>query len=324
MSDHDKNDVRRRIEKEMQDVRWTPEDRRAVLNAARGGELIGRKRLSLAAVIVMALVALTVGALAATGVIFSNKVDAIKLADIALEEAYGVTPQMQSYFWRAVEEKEGVTIVHYKAYDSFTHVLGDYTVTVSDGKATAQWSWDGTPIAEDFDTAPWGAKQLRVMMEDNAKTHDSSKYFYLAEVILRTTGEVSETVPPALPTPEEQEALEKKRIDTQAKVKARMKFTLDELRMNGIAAIMETYALTDAMLPYLTPIDENEYYAIDEDGKACVSFYIGFGINAVDGTHAVQTHPEWEHLLGIYHVTVNVETSVIEDILFDSTLYGNG
>ena len=103
----------------------------------------------IAAVLVLALI--TAAAVAA-GLTRSARYDAKRLAYQALEEKYGFTQDMDSYFLCTVEERNGQTVVTYRAnkdVGDFAWKLGDYTVTIRNGQAEASWSNDGEAVGDD-------------------------------------------------------------------------------------------------------------------------------------------------------------------------------
>ena len=65
-----------------------------------------KKKVSVGLVFAMVLVLLSVAALAA-GILLSRGADAARVADRALEEKYGVTQEMLTYFCRDEEEQQG-------------------------------------------------------------------------------------------------------------------------------------------------------------------------------------------------------------------------
>lgn len=86
-----------------------------------------KKKVSVGLVFAMVLVLLSVAALAA-GILLSRGADAARTADRALEEKYGVTQEMLTYFYREEEEQpEGAVRVTYTGKDDLEYVLGTYT-----------------------------------------------------------------------------------------------------------------------------------------------------------------------------------------------------
>lgn len=90
---------------------------------------------------------------------------------------------MDSYFLCTVEERNGQTVVTYRAnkdVGDFAWKLGDYTVTIRNGQAEASWSNDGEAVGDDFSSDVWntallgarasrGAKQGRNGMKSRAR-----------------------------------------------------------------------------------------------------------------------------------------------------------
>lgn len=122
MSEQKQKEIRRRLDAELSDIHWTGLNSRAVKNAVENGGKIMKKKISTAFALVVALMLATIGALAAAGVLFSEKADVAKQADKALESAYGITPAIHAYFTSTVEEN-GKTVVRNTSYDVFSYVL---------------------------------------------------------------------------------------------------------------------------------------------------------------------------------------------------------
>ena len=131
-----------------------------------------KKKISFALCCALVLVSLSVIALAA-GILFSPKADAVTLADRALEEKYGITPEMQTYFSREEEDLPGGAVrVTYSAGGELAYVLGTYTADVANGKAEISWSRDGSETSGGYEADAWGAAQLEQMLKDNTETGD--------------------------------------------------------------------------------------------------------------------------------------------------------
>lgn len=114
----------------------------------------------IAAALVLALI--TAAAVAA-GLTRSARYDAKRLAYRALEEKYGFTTDMESFFTCTAEEKDGQTVVTYRAnkdVGDFAWKLGDYTVTIRNGQAEASWSNDGEAVGDDFSSDVWDTALL--------------------------------------------------------------------------------------------------------------------------------------------------------------------
>lgn len=119
-----------------------------------------KRMVWLAAALILVLAAAVA---VAAGLTRSAKYDAKLLAHQALEEKYGFTLDMDSFFRCTVEEKAGETVVTYSADEDvgdFAWKLGDYTVTIRDGKAEASWSNDGEAVGGDFSSDVWDTALL--------------------------------------------------------------------------------------------------------------------------------------------------------------------
>lgn len=114
-----------------------------------------KRMVWLAAALILVLAAAVA---VAAGLTRSAKYDAKLLAHQALEEKYGFTRDMDSFFRCTVEEKAGETVVTYSADEDvgdFAWKLGDYIVTIRNGKAEASWSNDGEAVGGDFSSDVW-------------------------------------------------------------------------------------------------------------------------------------------------------------------------
>ena len=112
---------------------------------------------------------------------------------------------------------------------------------------------------------------------------------------------------------EEYEELQKK--NRQA-VENAAKITLEEARDLARQAIIGEYGLTEAQGAALAQGETDSIYAMEytqEDEKPCVRLYF----------HLTQGD-SWQEKDGIYVVIVNMESGVIEDMIYDSGLAGNG
>lgn len=128
--------------------------------ADRPERVYPRRAVFVAAALVLALIA---AAAVAAGLTRSARYDAKRLAYQALEEKYGFTQDMDSYFLCTVEERNGQTVVIYRAnkdVGDFAWKLGDYTVTIRNGQAEASWSNDGEAVGDDFSSDVWNTALL--------------------------------------------------------------------------------------------------------------------------------------------------------------------
>ena len=250
-----------------------------------------KRMVWLAAALVLVLAAAVA---VAAGLTRSAKYDAKLLAHQALEEKYGFTQDMDSFFICSVEEADGQTVVTYRAnadIGDFAWKLGDYTVTIRGGKAEASWSNDGEAVGGDFSSDVWDTALLaqgiarrkagEEWYEITGETLETSESLSGAE---KTTPEVSAAVESAVQPGEgmltEQEALDLARQALEGD--------------GGISA----EALNDP---------ENDLYAVcqTEDGKTVWNVWF----------HTAE---------GICVVTLDAADGTILDVIIDTGMAGNG
>ena len=250
-----------------------------------------KRMVWLAAALILVLAA---AAAVAAGWARSTQYDAKRLAHHALEEKYGFTQDMDSFFRCTVEDKAGETVVTYSADEDvgdFAWKLGDYIVTIRDGKAEASWSNDGEAVGGDFSSDVWDTALLargierrkagEEWYEITGETLETGESLSGAE---KTTPEVSAAGESAVRPGEgmlaEQEALELARQVLEGD--------------GGISA----EALNDP---------ENELYAVcqKEEGKTVWNVWF----------HSAE---------GISVVTLDAADGTILDVIVDTGMAGNG
>lgn len=250
-----------------------------------------KRMVWLAAALVLVLAAAVA---VAAGLTRSAKYDAKLLAHQALEEKYGFTRDMDSFFTCSVEEADGQTVVTYRAnadIGDFAWKLGDYIVTIRNGKAEASWSNDGEAVGGDFSSDVWDTALLargierrkagEEWYEITGETLETGESLSGAE---KTTPEVSAAGESAVQPGEgmlaEQEALDLARQALEGD--------------GGISA----EALNDP---------ENELYAVcqKEEGKTVWNVWF----------HSAE---------GISVVTLDAADGTILDVIVDTGMAGNG
>lgn len=250
-----------------------------------------KRMVWLAAALVLVLAAAVA---VAAGLTRSAKYDAKLLAHDALEEKYGLTRDMDSFFRCTVEEKAGGMVVTYSADEDvgdFAWKLGDYIVTIRDGKAEASWSNDGEAVGGDFSSDVWDTALLargierrkagEEWYEITGETLETGESLSGAE---KTTPEVSAAGESAV-QPGEGMLAEQEALDL-----ARQALESD----GGISA----EALNDP---------ENELYAVcqKEEGKTVWNVWF----------HSAE---------GISVVTLDAADGTILDVIVDTGMAGNG
>lgn len=256
-----------------------------------------KKKMSFALVFAMAAV-LIAGVALAVGLSFSPRYDAVKLANEALKTTYGIEDRMLTAFYREVKKNpEGGDTVTYRSAEGIEQI-GVYTVEVKDGKAKAGWSLDAKDTAGGLDAQAWGKEQIQLMITD----YESVMEHYL------------ENNPPAQPhptpsmTPEESwKAAE----ETKSKVLAAAKITRQQAMEIGLLALRHEYGLTDEQVKMLVVHEEDDSFEYDSEPIISIFYHL------TQGT-------QWTQKDGIYVVDINMDTGVVEDVIYDSGLAANG
>ena len=159
-------DIQAAMDRRLSYLNDLPSCRAAVQARIAGEETVMKKKMSVSLVFAMILVLLSVAALAA-GLLLSPRADASRIADRALEETYGVTAEMQTFFAREEEEREdGTVLVTYTGIGQLAYPLGTYTAEVKGTKAAIRWSHDGEDTSGGYEAECWGREQLGQMLAD--------------------------------------------------------------------------------------------------------------------------------------------------------------
>ena len=267
-----------------------------------------RKAAALAACMVMLVTAAIAGA---AGMLFSNEYDAVRLAHRALAEEYGITEEMQTYFAQEVTEANGVTTIVFSGMEDMRHVLGEYTVTIRDGEATVSWSKDGQSTEGELDAYAWGAKQIEILLEMAKQENGFSRGYHKAQEIRAQMDGEELTVTITKGGDATVVKLDDAQID-------RAVISVSEEEAIAIAkqAFAKEYGLTQQQLYQM--IYEKDYagytYAI-RDGKTICEVWFWLHQNE-DVVHSDGD--------GLYWARINAESGVVEEMMYDSALAGNG
>ena len=316
------HDFRELVDQNLSGLVWDERKRRKVLHAVSGEEK-PVKRISTTFILVAAIICISVTALAA-GLVFSGRFDAVKAAESAIKESYGITNDMLStFFSRAAEEKDdGITLVTYSGVDYFYYVLGDYTVTVKDGKGSAVWSHDGEDTSGLFEADAWGKDQLQEMMRISSEKHDVQEFAGKAEAIAKR-----HKTSPYRPASSGYYKAGEEEARAAAQASGRTGEDLDSLAIEAVALACDLTPEQKEMLlpPYKTDLSENDlgdymYYHM-QDGKPVYTVRLSLHQKFSDDPNVFPPYTEKD---GVYWVDVNVETGMIENILYDTELGGNG
>jgi len=267
-----------------------------------------RRFAVLAMCLVMLVTAVTAGA---AGLLFSNEYDAVRLAHRALAEEYGITEEMQTYFAQEVTEENGVTTIVFSGMTGLHHVLGEYTVTIRDGDATVSWSKDGESTEGELNAHAWGAKQIEILMEMAKQENGISRGYHKAQEIRAQMDGEELTVSITKGGDATVVKLDDAQID-QAVI------SVSEEDAIAIAkqAFAREYGLTQEQLDMMSY--EKDYagytYAVRNGKTICeVWFWLHQDEDVV--------HSDGD---GLYWARINAESGIVEEMMYDSALAGNG
>ena len=250
-----------------------------------------KRMVWLAAALVLVLAAAVA---VAAGLTRSAKYDAKLLAHHALEEKYGFTQDMDSFFTCSVEEADGQTVVTYRAnadIGDFAWKLGDYIVTIRDGKAEASWSNDGEAVGGDFSSDVWDTALLARGIE---RRKAGEEWYEITGETLETGESLSGA---KKTTPEVSAAGESAVQPGEGMLAEQEALDLARQALEGDGGI-SAEALNDP---------ENELYAVcqKEEGKTVWNVWF----------HSAE---------GISVVTLDAADGAILDVIVDTGMAGNG
>ena len=267
-----------------------------------------RKAAALAACMVMLATAAIAGA---AGMLFSNEYDAVRLAHRALAEEYGITEEMQTYFAQEVSEENGVTTIVFSGMTGMRHVLGEYTVTIKDGDATVSWSKDGESTEGELDAHAWGAKQIEILLEMAKQEQGFSRGYHKAQEIRAQMDGEELTVSITKGGDATIVMLDDAQLD-----QASISVSEEEAISIAKKAFAEEYGLTQQQLDQM--LYEKDYagytYAVKDGVTICeVWFWLHQDEDVV--------HSDGD---GLYWARINAQSGVVEEMMYDSALAGNG
>ena len=271
------------------------------------GGFVVKKKLSIGVIFVIVMILTTITAMAAT-ILFAKRVPATAAADRAMLQTYGITAQMQSLFTRtSTEGDNGTTIVTYEGRESLAFVLGKYTVVV-DGQTVSSISWsrDGEDTSGGLEASAWGKEQLEEILRIDPATGRPADLRTFQPYIDRINQQYSFDYEEACEDSANENYVVVLLGDDFQKAKESQLFTTQEFVQIAKKAVCERYHLTAQQASSITiDTDENSAYVM-LDGTLCYRCWIFVGEFSSENT-------EQE---GTYTVYVNLETGVVEDIMF--------
>jgi hypothetical protein len=279
-----------------------------------------KKKLSVGLVLALVLAMLSVSALAA-GLLLSSRVTASRIADQELEKQYGVTAEMQTFFSREETDlPDGTVQVTYTGVGGMEYVLGSYTALVRDGKAEIAWSHDGENTSGGYDAEAWGLAQLRQMMADSLNQEKKDAFVSKAAEI----GAKHSAAEDNAPSEADENYYAQREANKTAALKAR-KLSEEEMIQIGREFIISNYGLNEeqtARLELYTNSfedEENCWYEMKNNNPCFQVEYLLYNDEYETGDLTKRTE-----MNGYYNVFVNVETGVVEEYEYNSSLAGQG
>ena len=308
-----------------------PSCRPALYDRIAQEEPVMKKKISFSLVFAMVLTLLAAAGLAA-GLLLSPRAEAMQIAERALEEKYGVTAEMQTFFAREQKEAEDGTVqITFSGAGCLDWALGTYTAVVKDGKAEVTWSHDGEDTSRGYEAEAWGVEQLKAMVSDSRDTGRKRAYMDRA-------GEISaaHTVPAEVPdlTESEIEAFHARREADKTAALNACKISEEEMIATAREFICSNWPLTDEQISWLDLLngqpspdntaEANKWYEM-VDGKPCYMveylLYRPLTTEQITDRNFVRIGGAGE---GYYQVYINVENGEIEKYEYNSALGGIG
>jgi len=297
-----KNEFQKLVDRELSGLCWNERMRQMTLHSLEKEEKPVKKKMT--AAMVLTLVMVLVGSIAlAAGLIFSPRYDALKMADDALLETYGISDDLLPFFSRELNEATGS--VTYYGMEDLQSVIGGYIVSVTDGKAEVIWTLDGLE-------GGWNAEKLA---EINTLCKQDGGYSTAVRMAREDAEKYQLSGLNDSVFLEEKDflALQEQQNQNREIVKQVAKKTAEEMDQIARAAIKKRFGLTDSQLSMMKLEEDScEWYIKDERNLYSLYYWLW------------QSETEWKEGNGIYVVDVNVENGAVEEIFYDNGLLGNG
>lgn len=298
-----KNEWKQRVDEQFSQLSWNEHSSNRVWNAIDNStRSVARKKLT-ACLAMMLVLAVSIGV--AAGIRYSQRYDTQRLAEETLRNTYGITDEMLTYFSKEVKEENGATVFKYRGIDVLEELLGTYTIRVEKGSVrTADWNLKDVSYA-------WGMEKLQTISEICKQEHGYAQVTDEACQTLRKLG--LQPASASVATEEEIEALIKKQDEEAERAKQLARLEWAEIDRLARAAIQDRYGLSDAQIAQMELVEESSWWKMEMDNPIVEPYY---WLNQKEG--------EWTEGDGIYIVEMNAETGVIEGIVYDSAIAGNG
>ena len=272
--------------------------------------------------VLAAILLVTASAAGETAV--SARVNAIRCADRALEENYGITLLLQDYLRRTVEETDaGVYTVSYEGAENLAYVLGRYEVTVSGNQAAGvTWSHDGEDTSGGFEAEAWGAEQIMEMLLLNQETGLTEPFDARADEIGREHGFV---YAPTVLSDEESEAEEARAEKECEEARSLSTLSVDEMAEIARHAAASLYGLSpeqEQALEFIIEEEERPLWYMMFEGEPC--YPVCFALDSREDDDVLPNGLIYTDKEGTYWIYINTRTGTVEDVYYSCGIGGNG
>lgn len=324
MKNHDFKEL---VDRTLSELVWDERKRQKTLYRISEEEKPVRK-FSTTFVLAAVVLCVSITALAA-GLLFSANYEVGKTANEALKTQYGITADLLGLFYRTIETNgDGTATVTYSvpSSDFPADQMGVYTVQVKGSQAAATWSNDGKNTEGGLLADAFGAEQLHLLSHDYGRSmqtlRDSGKLAPKASASAtpnpRLQGEVVWTEADqaeADKSEAEFQAAEAKRLAAIEKAESTAKYRVEDAAKAAREAIVQEYALSAAQQEKLLLETDSSTYITYQNDRPVVNLLFWLW---QDETGAFTEKD------GQYWVSVHMDTLMIEEILYDAALAGNG
>ena len=272
-------------------------------------------------VAVLVVICLLAAVASASGLVFSARAKARLAAEKALNDKYGITYDMLSYFISEFHENgDGTGTMSYEGLEDMAFVLGRYDVRVKDDTVLdVTWSHDGEDTSKGFESAAWGTEQLKEMVEINRETWSMEGFTPYIDKINAENGFVLEEQPMT-------EVDDETFMNAKRQARDQSRYSAEELDRMILEAAAMQYQLTPeqaGMMTYDEVEDPLMSYGMEDDGTPCYWRTL-FLVQDPDPENPYDFHDNPTEKDGTYYVIINVRTGVIEDVEYDTGVGGNG
>ena len=316
------NEFKELVDQNLSGLVWDERKRQKVLHALSEEEK-PVKKVSTTFILIAAIVCLSVTALAA-GLIFANRINFKQTAEKAVNDKYSVTSTMLNTFFICTvdEQSDKDATVTYAGMEGMYYVLGEYTVTIRNGKAEAVWNRDGEDTSGLFEADAWGSEQLQEMIQISARDHTVESFYKQAKNIAKKhNADHGPDVPRWSGYGKAKEA--KAVAEAAGRTEA-------DLILLAKEAVANAYQLTAEQQEKLE--DPYEVFEDDTLAEGWVTYYMKGEKALVNIMIQLQQEYAGEddeynpftEKDGRYFVDIDIETGIIEDIEYSTELGGNG